>query len=38
MRHSTPGGLIPHNLAQTALVRQPKSVAIPSIGGRLPRF
>ena len=30
-----PGGTIPHNLAQTALVSQPYSVAVLSTGGRL---
>ena len=30
-----PGGPIPHNMAKTALVRQPYSVAVPSTGGRL---
>ena len=33
---SCPGGPIPHNLAQTALVRQPYSVAVLSTGGRFP--
>ena len=29
------GGPIPHNMAQTALVRQPYSTAVLSTGGRL---
>ena len=31
----SPCGPSPHNLAQTALVRQPYSAAVPSTGGRL---
>ena len=39
MKYVAPGGPIPHNLAKTALVRQPYSVAVLSTGGRLhPRF
>ena len=35
MKYVAPGGPIPHNLAKTALVRQPYSVAVLSTGGRL---
>ena len=35
MKGNDLGGPIPHNLAQTFVVRQPYSVAVPSTGGRL---
>ena len=35
MKGNDLGGPIPQNMAKTASVRQPYSVAVPSTGGRL---